>query len=93
MAAVDKFTQTTEILWEKRDGMATLSVRERVRGPESLTPAWTGFYCFSGHITLRMVLMYYEQVCCRGLPFTDNKGKNVANYFKEKDVADQGESG
>ena len=37
--------------------------------------------------------MYYEQVCCRGLPFTDNKGKNVANYFKEKDVADQGESG
>ena len=25
------------------------------------------------------------------LPFTDNKGKNVANYFKEKDVTDQGE--
>ena len=25
------------------------------------------------------------------LPFTDNKGKNVANYFKEKDVIDQGE--
>ena len=23
--------------------------------------------------------------------FTDNKGKNVANYFKEKYVADQGE--
>ena len=30
------------------------------RGP--LTPAWTGFYCFSGHITLRMVLIYYAQV-------------------------------
>ena len=27
----------------------------------------------------------------RQLPFTDNKRKNVANYFKEKDVADQGE--
>ena len=38
-----------------------------------------------------MVLIYYEQVRCRGLPFTDNKGKNVANNFKEKDVADQGE--
>ena len=26
------------------------------------TPAWTGFYCFSGHITWRMVLIYYAQV-------------------------------
>ena len=23
--------------------------------------------------------------------FTDNKGQNTANYFKEKDVTDQGE--
>ena len=23
--------------------------------------------------------------------FTDNKGQNAANYFKEKDVTDQGE--
>ena len=57
----------------------------------ALTPAWTGFYCFSGHITLRMVLIYCAQICCRWLPFTDSKGKNVANYFKEKDVTDQGE--
>ena len=57
------------------------------RGP---TPARTGFYCFSGYITLRMALIYYAQVYCRGLPFTDYKGKNVANYFKEKDVASQG---
>ena len=40
-----------------------------------------------------MVLIYYAQVSCRWLPFTDNKGKNVANYLKEKDVADRGESG
>ena len=40
-----------------------------------------------------MALTYYVQVHCRWLPFTDNKGKNVANNFKEKDVADQGESG
>ena len=26
------------------------------------TPAFTDFYCFSGHITLRMVLIYYAQV-------------------------------
>ena len=46
VAAIDTFTRTAEILWRKRDGMAALSVRER-----ALTPAWTGFYCFSGHIT------------------------------------------
>ena len=51
---------------------------------EGLTPAWTDFYCFSGYITWRMVLIYYAQVCFRWLPFTDNKGKNVVNYFKEK---------
>ena len=45
----------------------------------------------SGYITLRMVLIYYAQVHFRWLPFTDNKGKNVANYFKEKDVTDQAE--
>ena len=37
-----------------------------------------------------MVLIYYAQVHCRWLPFTDNKGKNAANYFKETDVTDQG---
>ena len=37
-----------------------------------------------------MVLIYYAQVHCRGLPFTDNKGQNTANYFKEKDVTDKG---
>ena len=35
--------------------------------------------------------MYYAQFCFSWLPFTDNKGKNVPNHFKEKDVADQGE--
>ena len=30
------------------------------RGP--LTPAWTCLYCFSGHITLRAILIYYAQV-------------------------------
>ena len=69
----------------------SLSEREGKRARESPSPAWTGFYCFSGYITSRMILIYYAQVCCRWLPFTDNKEKNVANYFKEKDVTDQGE--
>ena len=31
MAALDKFTWTTEILWRKKDGMATLQEGERAR--------------------------------------------------------------
>ena len=57
------------------------------RGP--LTPAWTGFYCFSGHITLRVILIYYAQVHHRWLPFKEDKGQDTANYFKEKDVTAQ----
>ena len=48
------------------------------------TLALTGFYCFSGHITLRMVLIYYAQVRFRWLPFTENKGEDVDNYIKKK---------
>ena len=32
----------------------------------------------------RMVLIYYAQVCFRWLPFTENKGEDVANYIKEE---------
>ena len=78
VAAMDKFTRPTEVLWRKRDSMATLWVRET-----ALTPAWTGFYCFSGYITWRMALIYYAQVCFRWLPFTENKGEDVANYITE----------
>ena len=35
MAATDKFTRTTETLWRKKDGMATLQVRESERARES----------------------------------------------------------
>ena len=49
----------------------------------ALTLALTGFYCFPGHITLRMVLIYYAQVHFRWLPFTENKG-DVANYIKKE---------
>ena len=49
------------------------------------TPAWTSFYCFSGHIKSRMVLIYYAQVRFRWLHFTENKGEDVANYIKEEE--------
>ena len=64
---------------EKKGLQAALGVRDRA--PE--TPAWTGFYCFSRHITSRMVLIYYAQVCFGWLSFTDNKGEDVAKYIKE----------
>ena len=66
------------VLWRKKDSMATLS-----RG-EHPTLDLTGFYCFSGHITLRMVLIYYAQVRFRWLPFRENKGEDVANSIKKE---------
>ena len=31
-----------------------------------------------------MVLIYYAQVHFRWLPFTENKGEDIANYIKEE---------
>ena len=53
------------------------------QGESASCLALTGFYCFSGHITLRMVFIYYAQVCFGWLPFTENKGEDVANYIKK----------
>ena len=91
VAAIDKYTGTTESCGGKGTAWP-LSKWERARARESPPLAWTGFYCFSEHITRRMVLIYYAQVQHRWLPFKDNKGQNTANYFKEKDVTTQGES-
>ena len=55
------------------------SLKKRAR-----TLALTGYYCFSAHITLRTVLIYYAQVHFRWLPFTENKGEDVANYIKKE---------
>ena len=46
----------------------TLSQEER-----ALTLALTGFYCFSGHITRRMILIYHAQVCFRQLQKTKER--------------------
>ena len=74
----DKFTWTTES-WGGKGTARPLS-----QGGSTLTLALTGFYFFSGHITLRMVLIYYLQVHCRWLPFSENKGEDVANYIKKE---------
>ena len=75
---LDKFTGTTEVLWRKRDGMATLWVRER-----AVTLAWTGFYCFSGHITSRMVLIYHAQVCFKHLQKTKERMLLITSQKKD----------
>ena len=43
------------------------------QGESALTLALTGFYCFSGHITLRMILIYYAQVRFRRLQKTQER--------------------
>ena len=73
-----KFTWTTESCGGK--GTAWPLSQEE----SALTLALTGFYCFSGHITLRPILIYYAQVRFRWLHFTENKGENVANYIKKE---------
>ena len=65
------------VLWRKRDGEATSQEES------AWTLALTGFYCFSGNITLRMVLIYYARVHFRWLLFTEKKG-DVANYIKKE---------
>ena len=55
-----------------------------LKGRVPLILAWTGIYCFSRLITLRMVLIYYAQVRFRWLLFTVNKGEDVANYIKKE---------
>ena len=53
----------------------------------ALTLALTGFYCFSGHITLRMILTYYAQVRFRRFQKT---GVDVANYMKKEGYLQMG---
>ena len=50
----------------------------------ALTLALTGFYCFSGHITLRMILIYYAQVRFRRLQKTKERVLLITS--KRKDI-------
>ena len=62
--AIDKFTQTCG----GKGKAQPLSQEE-----STSTLALAGFYCFSGHITLRMILIYYVQVCFRQLQKTKER--------------------
>ena len=59
VAETDKFTQTTKSCGGK--GTAQPLSQEE----STWILALTGFYCFSGHISLRMILIYYAQVSFR----------------------------
>ena len=74
----DQFTRTTKSCGGK--GAAGPLSQEESSG----TLALTGLYCFSGHITLRMVLIYYAGVHFKWLHFTEHKGEDVANYIKKE---------
>ena len=76
----NKFTGTTESCGGKG------KVGPLSPGKSALTLALTGFYCFPGYITLRMVLIYYAQVHFGWLPFPENKGEDVANYIKKRRI-------
>ena len=58
--AMDKYTQTTESCGGK--GTAQPLSQEE----SALTLSLKGFYCFSAHITLRLILIYYAQVALGG---------------------------
>ena len=74
----DKFTWTDESCGRKG------TAQPLSQGESTLTLALTGFYFFSGHITLRMVLIYCAQICFRWLLVTENKGEDVAKYIKKE---------
>ena len=68
VAAIDKYTGTTESCGGKVTA-ESCGGKRMVRPPSqeesTMTLDLTSFYCFSGHITLRMVLIYYALVHCR----------------------------
>ena len=56
VAAIYKYTRTTEILWRKKDSTAQPLPQEE----SAPTLALTGLYCFSRPPTSKMVLIYYS---------------------------------
>ena len=64
------------------------------QGESAPTLALTGFYCFSGHITLRMVFIYYAQVHLGGYILLTTKERMLLLTSKKKDIGKcKGKSG
>ena len=64
------YTRTTDVLWGKRDGVATLSrgeclwaTRPLPQGGSAKSLALTSLYRFFGPLTSKKVLFYYTKVC------------------------------
>ena len=65
--------------------------REPRREP---TPAWTGFYCFSRHITSRMVLFTMHRFVLGGYLLQKTKERIFLSISKKKDICKcKGDSG
>ena len=76
-----------QVLWRKRDGTATISEKS------ALTLALTGFYCFSGYITLRMVLTMHR-FALGGYLLQKAKERMLLITSKQKDICKcKGKSG
>ena len=67
-----------QVLWRKRDSTATLSRGER---PDPCHDRL--LFLFLAHYN-EDGPHYYAQVCFGWLPFTENKGEDVANYIKKE---------
>ena len=76
----------------EKKGRYGLSLRQR-EGPETST--WTGFYCFSRHITSRMALIYYAQVqfTLGGYLLQKTKERMLTNTSKKDICKCKGKSG
>ena len=91
VAAMDRFTQTVESCGGKGTAQKWTAWRLS-QGESAPNLALTGFYCFSGPITLKGVLIYYAQVCLRQLQKT--KERKCLITLKRKDICKcKGKSG
>ena len=83
-----QYTNTHEL--EKSCGGKGMA-RPLSQEESALTLALTGFYCFSGPLTSKMVLLYYAKVCFGWLSFSD-KGEGAAKYIKGEYLQCKGSS-
>ena len=77
----DKFTQTTEIQWRKRDDMATLSVKERA-GPCPLPGQ--AFIGFNLHRNTGLLSKAHQSLSGRNDQTIDNTQRTMRAYLESR---------
>ena len=95
MVAIYKYTRTTEILWRKRDGMATLYMREGEMPRESPReradpPPGQAFIAFLGTLHGGWCSFTMHRFTTGDYLLRTTKDRILLIYFKEKDVTAQG---